>query len=128
MLSPKARMPSRAPSRSRRPSRSPAAATPSRRSTSSASPGASAISRPRAARVRELARKASRTVAIMCDLQGPKIRVGKFRDGKVVLEKSRRFILDASCELGDAERVGLDYKELPRDVEPGAVLLLDDGK
>src|SRR5437870_1626441 len=82
----------------------------------------------RAALVKEIARKASRTVAIMCDLQGPKIRVGKFRDGKVVLEKSRRFILDASCELGDAERVGLDYKELPRDVEPGAVLLLDDGK
>ncbi|HEX2567296.1 MAG TPA: pyruvate kinase [Burkholderiales bacterium] len=82
----------------------------------------------RAELIKDIARKANRTVAILCDLQGPKIRVGKFRDGKVTLEKSRRFILDANCEVGDAERVGLDYKELPRDVEPGAVLLLDDGK
>jgi len=82
----------------------------------------------RADLVKEIARKTGRTVAILCDLQGPKIRVGKFKDGKVTLEKSRKFILDANCALGDAERVGLDYKELPRDVEPGAVLLLDDGK
>jgi pyruvate kinase len=64
----------------------------------------------------------------MADLQGPKIRIGKFKDGQVVLESGQRFVLDAECQLGDAERVGLDYKELPRDVEPGAVLLLDDGK
>src|SRR3954470_9593458 len=82
----------------------------------------------RAEIVKEIARKLSRTVAIMCDLQGPKIRVGKFREGKVNLEKGRRFVLDAACELGDNDRAGLDYKELPRDVEPGAVLLLDDGK
>jgi pyruvate kinase len=82
----------------------------------------------RAELVKEVARKANRTVAILCDLQGPKIRIGKFREGKVTLEKSRRFILDATCEMGDADRVGLDYKELPRDVEAGAVLLLDDGK
>jgi pyruvate kinase len=83
----------------------------------------------RAALVKEIASKVGRTVAIMCDLQGPKIRVGKFKDGKVNLEKGRRFILDAaSSSPGDAERVGLDYKQLPRDVEPGAVLLLDDGK
>ncbi len=82
----------------------------------------------RAELVKEIARKAGRTVAILCDLQGPKIRIGKFRDGKVALEKARRFILDANCEVGDGERVGLDYKELPRDVEPGAVLLLGDGK
>ena len=82
----------------------------------------------RAELVKEIARKTGRTVAIMCDLQGPKIRVGRFKDGKVTLEKGQRFILDAGCELGDATKVGLDYKELPRDVEPGAVLLLDDGK
>jgi pyruvate kinase len=82
----------------------------------------------RAALVKEIATKCARTVAIMCDLQGPKIRVGKFKDGKVSLEKGKRFILDAACEMGDADRVGLDYKELPRDVEAGAVLLLDDGK
>ena len=82
----------------------------------------------RAEMVKEISRKVGRTVAIMADLQGPKIRVGKFKDGKVTLEKGQAFILDAACELGDTERVGLDYKELPRDVAPGAVLLLDDGR
>src|SRR5262245_6001846 len=82
----------------------------------------------RASLVKEIASKVQRTVAIMCDLQGPKIRVGKFKEGKVTLEKGQRFILDATTEVGDRERSGLDYKELPRDVEAGAVLLLDDGK
>src|SRR2546423_10038520 len=82
----------------------------------------------RAALVKEIASKVGRTVGIMCDLQGPKIRVGKFREGRVMLEKGQRFVLDAGCELGDGQRAGLDYKELPRDVEAGAVLLLDDGK
>jgi pyruvate kinase len=82
----------------------------------------------RAALVKEIASRVGRTVAIMCDLQGPKIRVGKFKEGRVVLEKGARFILDAGIEIGDGERSGLDYKELPRDVEAGALLLLDDGK
>ena len=82
----------------------------------------------RAETVREVSRKTGRTVAIMCDLQGPKIRVGKFKEGKVTLEKGQRFVLDANCPVGDSQRAGLDYKELPRDVEAGAVLLLDDGK
>jgi pyruvate kinase len=82
----------------------------------------------RAQLVKDISRKVGRTVAIMCDLQGPKIRVGKFKDGRVSLEKGARFVLDANCPLGDQERVGLDYKELPRDVEAGAVLLLDDGR
>ena len=82
----------------------------------------------RAELVREIGRKAGRTVGIMCDLQGPKIRVGKFKDGKVRLEKGAPFVLDAACELGDETRVGLDYKDLPRDVDVGSVLLLDDGK
>jgi pyruvate kinase len=82
----------------------------------------------RAALVREVARKAGRVVAIMADLQGPKIRVGKFADGKVVLENGQAFVLDASrTEPGDINGVGLDYKELPRDVKPGDVLLLNDG-
>jgi len=82
----------------------------------------------RATLVKEISRKTDRTVAIMCDLQGPKIRVGKFKDGKATLKKGHLFILDAACELGDEARVGLDYKELPRDVSAGSVLLLDDGK
>src|SRR5262245_538213 len=82
----------------------------------------------RAAVVKDIATRTGRTVAILCDLQGPKIRVGKFKDGKITLEKGQKFVLDAGCEVGDVNRSGIDYKELPRDVEPGAVLLLDDGK
>src|SRR5690242_8162931 len=82
----------------------------------------------RAEVVRQAARELERTVGIMVDLQGPKIRVGKFEKGRVTLSKGDRFILDAECELGNQERVGLDYKELPRDVSPGSVLLLDDGR
>jgi pyruvate kinase len=82
----------------------------------------------RATMVRAAAQRAGREVAIMADLQGPKIRVGKFADGKALLEPGSRFVLDAQrTELGDATAVGLDYKELPRDVKAGDVLLLNDG-
>jgi len=82
----------------------------------------------RANMVREIAERVGRTVALMADLQGPKIRVGKFVDGKVQLVKGERFVLDASrTEPGDINGVGLDYKELPRDVKPGDTLLLNDG-
>jgi len=84
--------------------------------------------RHRAEMVRELCRKTGRTVGIMGDLQGPKIRVGQFKDGKVTIKPGDAFILDADCELGDERRAGLDYKELPRDVKAGDVLLLDDGR
>jgi pyruvate kinase len=60
-------------------------------------------------------------------LQGPKIRIGKFATGSVTLVAGQAFVLDAECRQGDAGRVGLDYKQLVRDVEPGAMLLLDDG-
>ena len=82
----------------------------------------------RAALVRDVARRAGREVAIMADLQGPKIRVGKFEGDKTLLEPGQKFVLDgATTELGTNERVGLDYKELPRDVKAGDVLLLNDG-
>ena len=82
----------------------------------------------RARMVREAAQRAGREVAIMADLQGPKIRVGKFAEGKVMLEPGAKFVLDASrTEPGDINGVGLDYKELPRDVRPSDVLLLNDG-
>jgi pyruvate kinase len=82
----------------------------------------------RAKLVREAAARAGREVAIMADLQGPKIRVGKFAEGKVMLVPGAQFVLDASrAEPGDLSGVGLDYKELPRDVKAGDVLLLNDG-
>jgi pyruvate kinase len=82
----------------------------------------------RAELVREVARSLEHTVGIMVDLQGPKIRIGKFAEGGITLKKGDTFILDAACPLGDQTRVGLDYKELPRDVRVADVLLLDDGR
>ena len=82
----------------------------------------------RAHMVREVARRAGCEVAIMADLQGPKIRVGKFADGKVMLLPGQKFVLDAArTELGDMDGVGLDYKALPSEVKAGDVLLLNDG-
>ena len=82
----------------------------------------------RATLVREAAKRAGCEVAIMADLQGPKIRVGKFAEGKVFLEHGQKFILDAArVELGDIHAVGLDYKALPNEVKAGDVLLLNDG-
>jgi pyruvate kinase len=82
----------------------------------------------RATMVREAGQRAGKEVAIMADLQGPKIRVGKFENNKVMLENGQRFVLDASrTEPGNGEIVGLDYKDLPRDVKPGDMLLLNDG-
>jgi pyruvate kinase len=82
----------------------------------------------RAELVRSLARARGRAVGVLADLQGPKIRVGKFENSKITLATGDKFILDANCALGNQERVGLDYKDLPRDLERGATLLLDDGR
>jgi pyruvate kinase len=82
----------------------------------------------RAELVRSVADKVGKTVALMADLQGPKIRVGKFAEGRVTLVAGEAFVLDAQrSEPGDVNGVGLDYKELPRDVRPGDTLLLNDG-
>jgi pyruvate kinase len=82
----------------------------------------------RAAAVREAAHKHQRVVGIMADLQGPKIRVGKFAGSKVLLKAGQRFTFDIHCELGDSQVCGLDYPELTEEVLPGDVLLLDDGR
>jgi pyruvate kinase len=89
--------------------------------------GTAADHQERARVVRETARGLNCEVAIMADLQGPKIRVGKFANGRVTLKTGQTFVLDADCEIGNEDRAGLDYKELPRDVAPGAILLLNDG-
>ena len=77
--------------------------------------------------VRTISAEAGKEVGIMADLQGPKIRVGKFVDSKILLKEGDKFILDVDCQLGDQTKVGLDYKELPGDVKPGDRLLLNDG-
>ncbi len=84
----------------------------------------------RAALVRELAHKAGRIVGILGDLQGPKLRIARFTDGKITLKAGDAFILDAdlASDAGTQERVGLGYKELVNDVSAGDELWLDDGR
>lgn len=84
----------------------------------------------RANKVRAIAAKLGKHVGILGDLQGPKIRVSTFADGKIQLAVGDRFVLDADLPAGkgDQERVGIDYKNLPRDVAPQDILLLDDGR
>ena len=83
----------------------------------------------RAETVRNRARAHGRQVGVLADLQGPKIRIERFREGKVVLQEGARFVLDASLapDAGSEEGVGITYKQLPEDVHRGDTLLLDDG-
>ena len=76
------------------------------------------------------ARAYGRPIGILADLQGPKIRIDRFKDGKVILEEGQRFILDANFDPlgGNRERVGITYKDLPNDVKRADTLLLDDGR
>ena len=80
--------------------------------------------------IRECSERVGRIVGILADLQGPKIRTGRFVDGRVQLIRGEHFILDASLgdDEGTSERVGITYKDLPSDVKPGNQLLLDDGR
>lgn len=81
-------------------------------------------------KVRKLAKKLDVQIGIIADLQGPKIRIARFKDKKINLKKDQTFTLDASfdSQQGTNEIVGIDYKELPHDVRSGDTLLLDDGK
>ncbi|PMR75786.1 pyruvate kinase [Billgrantia endophytica] len=86
--------------------------------------------RRRLERVREIADRLGRAVAALGDLQGPKIRIARFKDGAVVLEEGQSFLLDMALDsnAGDVTRVGCDYRTLADDVAPGDRLLLDDGR
>ncbi len=85
--------------------------------------------RARAERLRRVAERANRVVGVLCDLQGPKIRVQTFRDGAVNLGIGQAFFLDPALpeDAGTAEGVGVAYQGLPRDVAAGDLLLLADG-
>ncbi|KAA1174912.1 pyruvate kinase [Marinobacter salinexigens] len=84
----------------------------------------------RARRVREAAATQGRFVALLADLQGPKLRIARFTDNKVTLTAGQTFVLDASMDksAGTPDRVGIDYEQLIQDVEPGDILVLDDGR
>lgn len=85
----------------------------------------------RATQAREIAKELGVHVAILGDLQGPKIRVSTFKDNKKVqLNLGQAYILDAELGKGegDENQVGIDYKQLPDDVNVGDILMLDDGR
>ncbi len=84
----------------------------------------------RAEAIREEAAKQGRTVAILGDLQGPKLRIARFKSGPVRLATGEQFALDATLDTdaGDEHQVGIDYKQLPKDCDIGDLLLLDDGR
>ena len=81
----------------------------------------------RASWVHEAAHRLERDVGVMVDLQGPKIRIGKFENGQIELVANAEFILDLDCKLGNQNRVGLDYRQLIDDVSDEDILLLNDG-
>ncbi len=84
----------------------------------------------RAGAVRELSRKLGRRVGILADLQGPKIRIARFKDTKVFLNEGQDFALDINLDAnaGDNTQVGITYEPLANEVKPGSRLLLDDGR
>lgn len=88
------------------------------------------IHKQRADMVHDRAQAHGRPVGILVDLQGPKIRIGKFKNKEIILKEGDNFILDVAMDLdaGTQERVGLTYKELHNDVSRGATLLIDDGR
>ena len=78
--------------------------------------------------VRKASQESGRAVGVLVDLQGPKIRTGRFADGPVTLVNGQRFTITIDDILGDQQQVSTTYKGLPGDVSPGDLLLIDDGK
>ena len=83
----------------------------------------------RASLVQEFASKRGRPVGLLCDLQGPKIRIEVFRSESAQLRNGKSFVIDSELDSvsGTEEQVGTTFKDLPKDVKRGDVLLLDDG-
>lgn len=80
--------------------------------------------------VRDIGARHGKIVAILVDLQGPKIRIGRFKNKKIMLQEGQDFLLDTKMDdaAGDEHQVALAYENMPRDVRPGDTLLLDDGR
>ena len=78
--------------------------------------------------IRRIEATARRPISILADLQGPKLRVGQFAEGGAELEAGARFTFDADLEPGSADRVHLPHPEILSALQPGHVVLIDDGK
>ena len=77
--------------------------------------------------VRKVMQKTGKSVALLQDLCGPKIRIGTFKDKMIMLHEGQKFILTADDVEGNEERVHINYKELPKEVKPGTAIMLQDG-
>lgn len=77
--------------------------------------------------IRKLARELQIPVAVLMDTRGPEIRLGRFADGKVFLKTGQRFVLTTENMSGTAACASVSYTELPRDVQAGQIILIDDG-
>ncbi|MBR1648304.1 MAG: pyruvate kinase [Alphaproteobacteria bacterium] len=77
--------------------------------------------------VRKLARQRGVHIAVVADMQGPKLRVGDFKNGSVILQEGQKFVLDMKQELGDEKRVTLPHREIFAAIKEGDELLLNDG-
>jgi len=90
--------------------------------------GSHADHKRRIAAIRALEAELDRPTTIVVDLQGPKLRVGRFKGGKAELKSGQRFVFDRDDKLGDAHRVTVPHSEIFAAAEPGMRLLVDDGK
>jgi pyruvate kinase len=86
------------------------------------------VLRARVAQLRAMEARFNRPVGILADLQGPKLRVGTFRDGSAILKNGQRFVLDSNPEPGDETRVHLPHPEILEPLEVGHTVIIDDGK
>src|SRR5262249_40627177 len=84
--------------------------------------------RDRFAVIRRIESAAGRPIGILADLQGPKLRLGTFADGRIKLAAGARFHLDLDRQAGDESRAPLPHPEIFEALRPGTALLLDDGK
>jgi pyruvate kinase len=78
--------------------------------------------------IRQISFELNQPVGILQDLQGPKIRLGRFEEGKIHLAKGDKFILTSHEVLGNVERASVTYDQLAQEVPPGSTILLDDGR
>ena len=93
-----------------------------------ASHGSASYHRTLIRRIRQIRKKLGTATAILQDLQGPKIRIGKILSGDVLLESGQEFILSADSVPGDKRAVSVSLETLPEVVSPGHPILLSDGK
>lgn len=87
-----------------------------------------ALMRQLVGRIRAVEKEVGRPIGILADLQGPKLRVGRFAEGKAMLEVGQSFTLDDNPAPGDASRVHMPHPEILASVQPGHRLLIDDGR